>query len=95
MRHTGQAVRTMTSGESEGIVSFNITFSDLAGNPGSVITLTGSNVTFDKTAPVTASVITPANGGSYTAGSMPSCSPAPSVTIPAVSVSTPPAAYSL
>jgi hypothetical protein len=43
----------MASGDSEGAVSFNIAFSDLAGNAGTAVSSTtnASSVTFDKTAP--------------------------------------------
>jgi hypothetical protein len=47
------AAYTMTGTDIEGTVSFNIDFSDLAGNAGIEVTSvnSGSNVTFDRTAP--------------------------------------------
>jgi|GEM_PF-5455824 len=49
------AIRVMQAGDAEGVVSFNINFSDLDDDYGLDVTAItgGSNVTFDKTAPVT------------------------------------------
>jgi hypothetical protein len=47
------ATYVMASGDTEGIVPFNIVFTDLAGNAGTAVTATtnSSSVTFDKTPP--------------------------------------------
>ena len=47
------ASRIMTNGDVEGVVSFEINYSDLAGNQGDLVSSTsnGSSVTFDKTDP--------------------------------------------
>ncbi len=59
------AVYTMVSGDVSGIVSFNISFSDLSGNAGTVVTTTtnSSSVTFDKTAPLLTTVTIASNNG--------------------------------
>ena len=52
---TWSAAYTMTNSNTEGSVSLNIGFSDLAGNAGSAVTSTtnnGSAVRFDRTAPI-------------------------------------------
>jgi len=56
------AVRTMTSGDVDGAVTFQINYSDLAGNAGTPVTAVtnSSSITFDKTAPVVA-ITAPAN----------------------------------
>ncbi|MEJ5245289.1 MAG: FN3 associated domain-containing protein [Bacteroidota bacterium] len=56
------AVRSMTSGDVDGAVTFQINFSDLAGNAGTPVTAVtnASSITFDKTAPVVA-ITAPAN----------------------------------
>ena len=47
------ATYTMTDSDTEGVVPFSVSFSDLAGNNGTAVTATSnsSSVTFDKTAP--------------------------------------------
>ena len=53
----------MTNSNTEGSVSLNIGFSDLAGNAGSAVTSTtnGSAVQFDRTAPTLSSVTIASN----------------------------------
>jgi hypothetical protein len=49
-----KAAYIMQTGDNEGAVSFNISFSDLAGNAGTAVsttTVSSNSVTFDKTAP--------------------------------------------
>ncbi|HIF28964.1 MAG TPA: hypothetical protein EYQ40_10660, partial [Candidatus Marinimicrobia bacterium] len=55
---TWSAVKEMDADDADGTVAFTIDFYDLAGNQGTQATsiLTGSNVTFDKTAPTISSV---------------------------------------
>ena len=47
------ATKTLTAGHSEGTIALNVTFSDLVGNSGTLVSAitTGDNVTYDKTAP--------------------------------------------
>jgi hypothetical protein len=59
----------MTNSNSEGPVSLNIVFSDLAGNPGDNVTSTTGNATsvsFDKTAPTLDNVTIASNNTLYT-----------------------------
>jgi gliding motility-associated-like protein len=62
------ATYTMAAGDASGNVPFSIVFSDVTGNPGTTVTVTGnaSTVNFDKTAPGLVSV-TIASGNSNTA----------------------------
>ena len=55
---TFTATKTMDSEDADGTVAFTIDFTDLAGNQGTQATaiLSGSNITFDKTAPGTNSI---------------------------------------
>ena len=55
---TFTATKTMDSEDANGTVAFTIDFTDLAGNQGTQATpiLSGSNITFDKTAPGTNSI---------------------------------------
>ncbi|MCW3005154.1 MAG: hypothetical protein JWQ20_4452, partial [Conexibacter sp.] len=55
---------TMVSGDANGVISINISFSDLAGNSGTAVTATtnSSTVTFDKTAPLLTAVAITSNG---------------------------------
>lgn len=57
------ATYTMAAGDSTGLVPFNISFSDIAGNAGVMVkTVTdGSSVTFDKTAPTLPTVTIASN----------------------------------
>ncbi|NIR87369.1 tandem-95 repeat protein, partial [Candidatus Bathyarchaeota archaeon] len=62
---TWTATRTMQTGDTEGQVPFNISFSDTAGNAGTPVSATtdGSSVTFDETPPAISSVsFTPTSG---------------------------------
>ena len=56
-----QATYVMVSGDTEGLVTFSIAFSDTVGNPGVAVSTVGdvSSVTFDKTNPLVA-ITTPA-----------------------------------
>jgi DNA-binding protein Fis len=62
------ATYTMVSGDTAGLLSFSIAFSDSGGNPGTTVTAvtSGSAVTFYKTAP-TLSAVTMASNNSNTA----------------------------
>ncbi|SJZ63166.1 FG-GAP-like repeat-containing protein [Sediminibacterium ginsengisoli] len=53
------ATYTMVSGDATGVVTFNIAFSDLAGNAGTAVTATtnSSSILFDKTAPTLSTAI--------------------------------------
>ncbi|MBE9598553.1 Ig-like domain-containing protein [Pedobacter sp. MC2016-24] len=50
------ATYTFTASDTEGPVAYNINFSDLAGNPGVMVTTGAGSVTFDKTAPTLTAV---------------------------------------
>ncbi len=65
---TWSAVYLMKGNDTEGSVSLNIVFSDLAGNPGSAVdnTTNGSAVRFDKTVPTLPSVTIASNNTLYT-----------------------------
>lgn len=58
------AAYDMVSGDTEGVVTFTIDFTDAGGNPGTQVTAVtgGASVTFDKTAPV-ATLLYSVNGG--------------------------------
>uniref|UniRef100_UPI00293171E5 beta strand repeat-containing protein n=1 Tax=Pedobacter heparinus TaxID=984 RepID=UPI00293171E5 len=47
------ATYTFVSGDAEGLVAYNIAFSDLAGNAGTVVSTGTGSVTFDQSAPAT------------------------------------------
>lgn len=57
---------TMTAADTEGVIGFALSYSDLAGNPGDTARLTTNNssVRFDKTAPLVSSIVR--NGSSPT-----------------------------
>ncbi|TCC96256.1 Ig-like domain-containing protein [Pedobacter hiemivivus] len=50
------ATYTFVSGDAEGLITYNIAFSDLAGNAGTAITTGTGSVTFDKTVPTLSAV---------------------------------------
>jgi gliding motility-associated-like protein len=50
------ATYTFVSGDTEGLVAYNIAFSDLAGNAGTAVTTGAGSVTFDKTVPTLSEV---------------------------------------
>jgi gliding motility-associated-like protein len=54
---------TMTGADAEGVIGFNISFSDINGNAGTAVTATtnSSNVNYDKTAPVLSTVVIASN----------------------------------
>jgi gliding motility-associated-like protein len=53
---------TFTAGDTEGLVPYSITFSDLAGNTGTPVTTGTGSVTFDKTAPAVPTGLAAASG---------------------------------
>jgi gliding motility-associated-like protein len=57
------AVYTLTGAETEGVIPFNIAFTDLAGNVGTPVTVTtnSSSVTYDKTVPTLTAVTIASN----------------------------------
>jgi gliding motility-associated-like protein len=56
------AAYTFTSIDPEGLVAYNIAFSDLAGNPGTPVSTGTGSVTFDRTAPAVPAGLTAASG---------------------------------
>jgi gliding motility-associated-like protein len=56
------AVYTFTSTDPEGLVAYNIAFSDVAGNAGTPVSTGTGSVTFDRTAPAVPAGLTAASG---------------------------------
>lgn len=67
---TASYVMGSQSGDTDGTIPFSITLTDSAGNAASAVTAitTGSNVTYDKTAPTVTNITSDTADGSYKAG---------------------------